>query len=289
MLDTFVAVLSNLLSHHKLVASVSLVAVGLLVRWIAILHFKRLPSDENDLARRWSNSAKNAINLVILSGLIIIWLSELRFVALSIATFIVALVIATREFIQCFVGSLYQASARTFSIGDWIKVNNHCGEVVASNWLSTSLMEINIESAHYEYTGRTLFVPNNQFVANTIYNLNFMKRFVTHSFTIVREPEPVNLTELKPFILEKAKEYCTSFEAVATRYNSLIESKLGVSIPGPEPTVKISTTNLGKTEFTVSIFCPTQQVMAIEQQLMADFMQAWHQKVEDYRSRQTPK
>ncbi|MCG8313945.1 MAG: mechanosensitive ion channel family protein, partial [Pseudomonadales bacterium] len=233
MLDAFVAVLSNLLTNHKLVASVSLVVIGLLIRWIAVLHFKRLPTDENDLARRWSNSTKNAINLVILSGLVIIWLSELRFVALSIATFIVALVIATREFIQCFVGSLYQASARTFSIGDWIRVNNHCGEVVASNWLSTTLMEIDVESAHYEYTGRTLFIPNNQFVANAVYNLNFMKRFVTHTFTIVREPEPVNLVELKPVMLEKAKEYCADFEAVASRYNSLIESKLGVTIQGP--------------------------------------------------------
>ena len=256
------------------------VAIMLGIRWIIVWHLRRLPADEQELSRRWSNSVKNSTNFLILLGLIVIWLSELRFLALSIATFVVALVIATREFIQCFLGSLYLASTRTFSVGDWIKVGANYGEVVRSDWLSTTLLEVDIESMSYGYTGKTLIIPNNQFVVNSIQNLNFMRRYVVHSFAIVRDAEPVNVFLAKEAILEKIKTYSESFEAVAQRYNYVVEKRLGVSLPGPEASIRITTNHLGKNVFTITIFCPTTDVVRIEQKLSEDFMQFWYSEVD---------
>lgn len=277
--------MNELIGDNKFIVSLLLIAISLIVRWIVVRHLRKLSWDENDLPRRWINSAKNAINLLIVIGLIIIWLSELRFVALSIATFIVALVIATREFIQCLMGSLYQASTRTFTIGDWIKVGAHYGEVGHSDWLSTTLLEIDMETMSYAYTGRTLVIPNNQFVANPIQNLNFMRRYVAHSFSIVREAEPVNPFDAKEFILEKAKEYSLPFSDVAQRYNGVIEKRMGVSITGPEASVRITTNNLGKNVFTVTVFCPTKDAVGIEQQLTEDFLDFWYRELALYKAK----
>ena len=107
-----------------------------------------------------------------------------------------------------------------------------------------------------------------------------MRRYVSHSFALVREADAINVYRAKAFILEKAMVYCEPFKAVAERYSHLIEKRLGVSLVGPEASVRITTTELGKNQFTVSIFCPTQEAVSIEQKLTEDFMNFWYCELE---------
>ncbi|MDX1302059.1 mechanosensitive ion channel family protein [Photobacterium sp.] len=281
--------MNDFISENKLIASIVLVVIVWSARWLIVRHLSQRPSGEDELPRRWINSIKNATNLLIAIGLIIIWLSELRFVALSIAAFAVALVVATREFIQCFLGSLYQASNRTFVVGDWIRVGSNNGEVVRSDWFSTVLLEIDLETMTYGYTGRTLIIPNNQFISNTIQNLNFMRRYVAHSFAIVRDADPVNFFDARDFILERAKEYCMPFQDVAHRYSVLIDKRLGVNLSGSEASVRITSTNLGKNMLTVTVFCPTKEAVNIEQRITADFMAFWYAEVEKIKAQKDKK
>lgn len=265
--------------EHKLLVSLLLILVATLVRYLAVRYIHKLPRDDNDLPRRWSNGIRNIMTTLVVVGLIVIWLSELRFLALSIATFTVALIIASREFIQCFLGTLYQASTRPFSIGDWIKIGLHTGEVASSDWLTTKILEIDVSANDYSYTGKTIAIPNNQFFTNPVYNLNFMRRYVSHTFEIIREADQVNVVKAKQLILDNANHYCEPFHEVAQRYSNLIEKRLGVEIPGPNPSVRISTTELGKNRFIVTIFCPTTEAVEIEQKLTDDFMEYWYQEV----------
>lgn len=273
--------MNELLTEHKLLISLILILVMLAARWLAIRQLKKHRFDESKEVNRWINSIKNTVNFLIVVGLVIIWLSELRFVALSIATFIVALVIATREFIQCFTGSLYQASARTYSVGDWVQIGPNSGEVIRSDWLSTVLLEVDLETMSYGYTGKTLVIPNSFLLTNTVKNLNFMRRYVAHSFTLTRDCEVVNLITAKDFIFEKAKSYCQPFEDVARRYNSHIEKRLGATISGPKPDIRFSTTVFGKNSITITIFCPTDEAIAIEQKLTEDLMNFWYSALKE--------
>ncbi len=271
--------MNELITENKLFASVVLIVGALIVRWLFVHYLSKRPLDEEKLPRRWINSVKNAANLLIVIGLIIIWLSELRFMALSIAAFVVALVIATREFIQCILGSLYMASSRIFVVGDWVRIGAHCGEVTRSDWLSTTLLEVDMESKSYGYTGRSLVVPNNQFLTSTVENLNFMRRYIAHTFSIIREADRVNVFTAKDLILGKAREYSASYCDVAERYNGLIEKRLGVSISGPEASVRITTTDFGKNVFEVTVFCPTHEAVSLEQRLTEDFMNYWYGEI----------
>ena len=263
--------MGGFINENKLIASIILVALLLLLRWVISRLLQRKAEGDTELFKNWSNTLTNTTQLLIVLGLMIIWVTELRYAALSVAAFIVAIIVATREFVQNFLGALYMASVRPFSIGEWIRIGDSVGEVVRSDWLTTVLLEVDVVDKTYKFTGKTLVIPNNQFIASPVQNLNFMRRYIVHSFSLVREPGGLNGVAVKNFLRARAEQYCQPFSDVAERYNEMIEHRLGIEIPGPEASVRLETTNVGKTQFTVSIFCPTGEVVTIEQKITDDF------------------
>ena len=223
--------------------------------------------------RHTVNMLKNITNISFVIFIFIYWSSEVQNFAISIAAFMVAIVIATKEMIQSFVGFLYISSTRAFRIGDWICTGEYTGEVIETDWAKTTLMEVDPEN--YSFTGRTLFVPNSQLLLLTINNLNFMKRYVHHEFDLVKEDIGLNPFLIKKLLLVEINKHAEDYSMVAERYNSMIETKLGVKISGADPIIKINTTDLGKLKFHISIFCPTEQVKDIEQKIIEDFFAIW--------------
>lgn len=275
--------METIFAEHKLVASILIIVVAMLLRFLLVRAILKKSMAEAEINKRWVNTVNNVTQLLVVLGLITIWFSELRFFALSIAAFVVGLVVATREFIQCILGFMYIGSARQFSVGDWIKINGYSGEVVRSDWLSTTLLEVDLENLNYAYTGKTLFIPNNQFVISTVQNMNFMRRYVLHSFTLVREAEGVNVCQGKEFILAKAREYCAQFGDDAERYASAIGKSMGKSNINTEPSVRVTTNSVAKNVFTVTVFCPTDKALEIEQKITEDFLDYWYEAVREYK------
>ena len=214
----------------------------------------------------------NIFTLLVIIYIFNLWSVEIQKFAFSIAAFIVAIVLATREFIQCFIGFIYILTSRPFRIGDWVQVGKYYGEVHSNDWAKLTLLEVNKHD--YQYTGKTLYVPNSQLITTVIKNLNFLKRYAMHHFTIVRD-DSVNPFVFIDILYEKANMYCVEFKEVAVRYNQLIENRLDIKIAGPEPHIQISTSDLGDTQIEFSIFCPTDKALGIEQKLTADFMNLW--------------
>ena len=238
---------------------------------------KLLNKRSNNNKRLKINIVNNAVTIVLFVGIFHIWSAEFHEFAISIAAFVVAIVIATREFIQCFIGFLYIVSSRPFRIGDWIQVGDSYGEVHSIDWAKLTLLEVNIDA--YEYTGKTLYVPNSKLITSSIKNLNFLKRYAMHHFTITRD------CSINPFIFldqlyENAYKYCADFNDVAIRYNQLIENRLDINIAGPEPHIQVATSDIGDTQVLFTIFCPTEKAMDIEQDLTADFMALWFEQKE---------
>lgn len=265
------------------------VEVALTIAWALLFYIvrrytKRLirlnQNIEHDKKRQRINTVDNIFNLFLVVGFILIWSSELQNIAISIAAFMVALVIATKEFIACIVGAFYRASTRPYQVGDWIRIANYEGEVTDSDWLSTTLFEVDLKGGSYAYTGRTTVVPNSVLLVHTVQNLNYMRRYVTHTFSILRNTDTVNLFDIKEQILANIREYSEHFHEVAIRYNSLIEKRLDINISGPEPRVRITTTQDGYNVFTVSLFCPTDEAVVIEQKVTEDFMRIWYERCE---------
>ncbi|GAA5444519.1 hypothetical protein Misp06_02706 [Microbulbifer sp. NBRC 101763] len=267
----------------KLFVTVCLVTTIMLLRGLLTLAIARSSWQKADKRRR-INTVHNIGNLLLVVGLMVIWVSELRDFALSIAAFSVAIVLALREAVQCLVGGLYQANMRSFTVGDWIKVGDQFGEVTDSDWLSTTLLEIDPHGLGNGYTGTTLYIPNNAFFTQPVKNLNFMRRYIEHTFSITRERSEINPFEAKKFIAERLKEHCDSFREVAERYCKLIESRMGVELSGPDAKVSVTTNDLGHDVITATIFCPREEATNIEQLVTEDFYNFWFEKTKNLKA-----
>ncbi len=274
--------MTELISEYKLLFTLLvflLMVAGknVIIRFV-INHAKRKNKDR----RSQVNTLKNLANLIIFVVLLNFWGNELQKFAFSIAAFVVAIVLVTRDFIQCLIGFLYQLTSRPFRIGDWVQIGEFAGEVNGVDWAKTTILEVDLET--YYFTGKTLFVPNNQLVIHPIKNLNFLKRYVMHKFEIVRDMS-VNPFTFIDQLREQAEEYCSSFKDVAVRYNQIIEKRLDVRIAGPAPKIQIATSELGNTRTEFVIFCPTDKALEIEQKLTQDFMQLWFAEREKFHAK----
>ncbi|WP_250462229.1 mechanosensitive ion channel family protein [Microbulbifer litoralis] len=266
--------LEQLLNNKLVLTGIVIVAVVLLRLSLSFI-FARTRWSRKD-KRRHINTVHNISNLLLVLGVVAIWVSELRDFALSIAAFSVAIIIALRDVVQCLVGGIYQASMRAFSVGDWIKVGDQFGEVIDSDWLSTTLLEIDPHGLGSGYTGITLYIPNNVFFTQPVKNLNFMRRYIEHTFSIVRENKGGNPFAAKDFLIGRIGEHSEAFSEVAARYCQMIEHRTGVELVGTEPKVSFTTNELGHDVVTITLFCPREEAHDIEQRVTEDFYNFWY-------------
>ena len=268
------ASLEALINNKQLLTLLALVGL-LLLRFFILKAIRKDTAFVSDEQRKWMSYTKNLAALFITVAIISIWWVEIQQFALSLAAIAVAVVLASKELILCFSGAILRASSRAFTVGDWIEIDRFKGEVLEVNILSTSIQEINLAHNSYEYTGKTITVPNSAFLSYAVKNLNFMKRYVYHHFTISTPPK-VNPYPFRQQLVENITEYCAEFYEVAVRYNAVIERHAGVDLPGPEPHVRVLTTELGDIEVEVRVFCPTEQALEIEQKVTEDYMNYYH-------------
>ena len=230
-------------NDYKLLTSLVLLIVLLFLKKGVLRLIRRISSHRGEDRRNQINILEQLGNAFIIIVLMMVWSSEIQTLAISIAAFMVAIVLATREFIQCFMGFIYYLGARPFRVGDWIQMNNIIGEVVEMDWAKTALLEVDPES--FNYTGKHVYVPNSQLVTQTVRNLNFMRRYRLHSFEIVNEPS-VNAYSLLPAFHARAQAHCEYFRDVAERYKGLIERHLEQEFIRIDPEVEIKTNELAK-------------------------------------------
>jgi small-conductance mechanosensitive channel len=264
--------ITALFINNKLVITTIFVSVFFIAKYL-IVKLIKIKSKQDK--RTKINLVNNVFTILMIIAVFNIWSEEIQRFAFSIAAFIVAIVLATREFIQCFIGFLYLISSRPFRIGDWVQVGSYCGEVHSTDWAKLTLLEVDKDD--YQYTGKTLYLPNSQLITSVIKNLNFLKRYAMHHFTIVRD-DSVNPFDFIDILYDKTHLYCGDFNDVATRYNQLIESRLDINISGPEPHIQVATSDIGDTQVFFTIFCPTEKAMEIEQKLTSDFMELWFER-----------
>ena len=259
-------------NDYKLLTSLVLLIVLHFIKKGVLRLIRRISSHRGEDRRNQINILEQLGNAFIIIVLMMVWSSEIQTLAISIAAFMVAIVLATREFIQCFMGFIYYLGARPFRVGDWIQMNNIIGEVVEMDWAKTALLEVDPES--FNYTGKHVYVPNSQLVTQTVRNLNFMRRYRLHSFEIVNEPS-VNAYSLLPAFHARAHAHCEYFRDVAERYKGLIERHLEQVFIRIDPEVEIKTNELAKVVVKVSLFCPTAEAHELEHKMCSDWLSLW--------------
>lgn len=259
---------------HKFLASVLIVLVFWALKRLTFKLIKKRSKRKGEDRRHQLTLLEQLGNAFVLVLLMVVWSSEIQSLAISIAAFMVAIILATREFIQCFMGFIYYLGARPFRVGDWIQMNQLVGEVVEMDWAKTTLLEVDPDS--FTYTGKHVYIPNSQLVTQTIRNLNFLRRYTLHSFNLTNEPE-VNAYQLVPEFKQRATEHCSHFRDVAERYKAVIERHLDAEFIDIDPDISIETNQFAKLIVTVSLFCPTSEAHALQQKISADWLSLWYE------------
>ncbi|MBY7817223.1 mechanosensitive ion channel family protein [Vibrio fluvialis] len=267
------AVIDYLLTH-KLIFTLIILLFAVFMRRVALSQIRGDAAFLTEHQRKWMSSTKNGTFAATLFVLFVLWQPEISQFALSVTAIAVAIVVASKEIILCFTGSIQRASSRSFRIGDWIEVGKLSGEVIEHNMMATVIQEIDLQHGQYHYTGKTATLPNSMFFTFPVKNLNFMKRYVFHNFTVV-VPEFVNLYPLVPVMHERIEEHFSHFIDVARRYNSMIEKHAGVDLPNAEPHINITSAPAGEQIVHFMIFCPTERATHLEQLIRRDFMEEY--------------
>ena len=280
---------ATLIQDYKFFISLAFIAIFLLLKRALLALIVSRSKKHSEDKRNLINLTKQMSNAILVVVLMMLWSSEVQNFAISIAAFVVAIVLAMREYIQCFIGFIYYLVSRPFRVGDWVQIENQVGEVVEIDWAKTTLLEV--DSDLHSYTGKHLHIPNNHIVTRVIKNLNFMRRYRIHSFSITNEPT-VNAYSLIPFLMDRAAHHCADFKEVAIRYKSLIERSLEQEFINIHPVVTVTTNQFANLVVTVSLFCPTEKVEELEQKISADWMLLWFEekmKLETIIKTQQPK
>jgi len=252
----------------RITTTVILVVVALGLRAVLSAAITRDAETLNENQRRWLAAVQNGSVAVVLLGGLFIWAPQLSTFALSLTAFVVAIVIATKEFLLCIVGSLYRALSRPFEIGDWIEIDGLRGEVLNDGLLATRLQELGEGVHQYDYTGRVLTLPNSLFLTKPVQNKSFRKNFVYHTFEITVTPDH-DIPVLLERMLEKSGALTSEFAETAHRYWSMVRRKTRIEIPAPEPSIRIDTNHIANVVLAVTIFCPTGMATRLEHEMKA--------------------
>ncbi|TQV83765.1 mechanosensitive ion channel domain-containing protein [Denitrobaculum tricleocarpae] len=268
--------MTTLLNDPLIVRGLVTVALLLLVAALRLLLFRLIRRGADVLQedqRRQLFYTRSALSALLVIGLLVIWLGQLQNLLLSLTAVTVAIVIATKELLMCISGFVLRTGASVFSIGDRVEVDGIRGEVTDHSVLSTTLLELAPASQGDGYSGRTVVLPNSVFLQHPVRNENFSPSFALHSFDITLETR-VNVAMALHWLQTKSDQLCEPFLEAAKRSNAMAEKKLGVDIQGPEASISLGTSDLGRTVFRISLFCPKKEVFALEKLITAGFLDA---------------
>lgn len=261
-----------LLSFGSIFTSLVLIASIIVLRAFLI---RRVRKDDEILAkeqRRWIIRIKNTAAILILIGLILIWAPQLHTFAISIAAFAVALVVATKEMILCLVGAIMRATSQPFKVGEWVTIDNITGEVIDLDAFSFRLQEVDIEGKTYQFTGRTVTIPNSALFSSKIVNANFFKAYIFEDVRVAvqfTDIDPAAALDALKAIVEKQFE---PFRKDAVSFNKKIRKRAAIDVGSAEPVYDMTTSELGHYQFHARVFVPTAQASNVGSEISKEFL-----------------
>ncbi|CEA05400.1 Miniconductance mechanosensitive channel MscM precursor [Pseudomonas saudimassiliensis] len=253
----------------SLLASSLILIVTVVILRALTTRFIQRTVNSPELRGRWLVNSRNGFLLLLLLGLVMIWGEELRTLALSIVAIAVAFVVATKELILCFTGSLLKSGSRSFVLGDRIQIKDLRGDVIDQNLLATTILEVGPGKHLHQRTGRRIVIPNALFVSEPVINESFTTHYDFHVFTVPFKRED-NWQAAQQALLASAARHCEPYLELVRRYMSKIGNQRGLMMPSVDPRVTIQVPVAGEIHLTVRIPAKAGERNFIEQAILTE-------------------
>lgn len=266
----------DFLSFGSIFTSILLIfAIGL-VRGFAIRYIRKDSEVLNKDQRRWTIRIKNTAAIILVISLILIWAPQLHTVALSITAFVVALVIATKEMILCLTGAIMRATTQPFKPGEWITIDGVTGEVIDLDAFAFRLQEVDMEGKTYQFTGRTIMIPNSKLFTHNVENANFFKAYIFEDVRVAVQYADIDPAAALEALRSIAEQAFAPYREDALAFNRKIRRRAGVDIGSAEPVFDLTTSELGHLQFHVRFFLPTGIAPNVGSDVTRDFLAQIH-------------
>ncbi|MDZ7719866.1 MAG: mechanosensitive ion channel [Balneolaceae bacterium] len=256
--------------YGELISTVIIIATVFLFHFL-VTRYIRKKVRSNELRRKWLVQSRNAFILLLLLGLVFIWGSEIRTLALSMVALAVALVVATKELILCVSGSILKTISGSFDLGDRIQIKDFRGDVIDQNLLATTILEVGPGKITHHRTGRLSVIPNSLFVSEPVINESYTSDYILHVFTVPFKREDDWQTAQKMF-LEAAIKYCEPYlDDVRNHMNQLSKTK-GLDVPTVDPRVTIQVPSPGEVLLIIRMPAKSKQQGYVEQAILSEVL-----------------
>ena len=251
-----------------LASTVILIVVIFILRALTTRFIQRTVQSP-ELRGKWLVNSRNGFLLLMLLGLVMIWGEELRTLALSIVAIAVAFVVATKELILCFTGSILKSGSRSFVLGDRIQIKELRGDVIDQTLLATTILEVGPGKHLHQRTGRRIVIPNALFVSEPVVNESFTTHYDFHVFTVPFKRED-NWQAAQAALMTSATRHCQPYLELVRRYMSKIGNQRGLMMPSVEPRVTIQVPVAGEIHLTVRLPVKVGERNFIEQAILGE-------------------
>ncbi|MBJ7449690.1 MAG: mechanosensitive ion channel family protein [Parachlamydiales bacterium] len=244
-----------------------------LVRWF-VVRMLRSPSRQwtSEQRLRWLNYTRSIFVVILVFGVIYIWAEQFHNLALSIIAIALAVVMATKELFLCFNGSLMRLRSNAFTIGDRIEFNGVRGDVIDTNILTTTIMEVGPKLTSQQATTRTITFPNSLFLMYPVVNESFVENFLSHTICIPLDIRD-NWKKAQEVLMRLAAQECSIFMKDAKRQMREMEHHIGLPLPAVEPHVWIHIPYKDELHLMLRIITPNHLRGNVEQRILSKFLE----------------
>ena len=274
-------------AHRFLISVVYLFlifVVAALIRWV-VAH---LPKRFNPLPAFWIRQIINMIvALSAILGLLSIWFDNPTRLATGLGFASAGLAFALQKFVTSIAGYYVILATKNFTVGDRITMGGVRGDVIALNFIQTTIMEMGqppavqgadpgmwVESR--QFTGRIVSVSNSMIFDSPVYNYTRDFQFIWEEIHL-----PVTYTadhaEAERIMLEVATSNTVKIEEIAQPELDMLYTKFAINPADLKPRVFFRMTD-NWVELTVRFVCRDHGIRDLKdrmfRQLLAGFAKA---------------
>lgn len=249
-------------------------AVLATVYFMARRHISKQQDWTLEQKRTFMTQARNV--MWVCAGLVLVmsWAKTLFPFLFSIVAILVALVMATKEWIMCLLGALYQMTTRTFKIGDHVSIQNIRGEVLDVKWLQTRVLELGPEPSGTYYTGRVLSFPNSWLIQYPLSNETFFETYGFHWLTVPLSVKD-DIKMATEVLVQQAEIVCADFFEDAKKNMSQMQESHFMDSPTLTPKTHLEFKDMGELKLHLRFPAPHGRGDGLAQKIIHQFLEIY--------------
>jgi len=225
-----------------------------------------------------------AVALILIVGVLSIWFDDPTHLATAVGLVTAGLSFALQKVITSIAGYFVILRGKTFKVGDRIVIGGVRGEVIAIDFIKTTLMEIGQPSTYADgasstwvrsrqYTGRIVIVSNAKIFVDPVYNY-------TRDFPYIWEEMSIPITytadrtRAEQILLDAAQRRTFRVSELSEEARQEMERRYFVSLGDLEPKVYYRLTD-NWLELTVRFIAEDRGVRDVKDTMSRDILQAF--------------